>query len=245
MSDQIYGIHAIERLLKQSPHLIYHISLIEGRLNPRLDKLKQQAEQLGVTLNRLPKAQFAKLDAVHQGVMASVSPQTRFEEADLLSLVESNPKALILFLDDVHDPHNLGAILRTADATGVDAVVIPKNNAVGVNPTVRKVACGAADSVRLVVVTNLARTMQQLQQAGLWLVGLAGETDVTLFQADFTGPIGLVLGAEGTGLRRLTREHCDQLVAIPMQGQVESLNVSVATGVALYEVLRQRHAVKS
>lgn len=240
MSDQIYGIHAIERLLKQSPHLIYHIGVIEGRLNPRLQSLKQQAEQLGVKVNRLPKAQFAKLDGVHQGVMAEVSPQTRFDESDLIGLVETNPQALILFLDEVQDPHNLGAILRSADATGVDAVVIPKNNAVGVNPTVRKVACGAADSVRLVVVTNLSRTMQQLQQAGLWLVGLAGETDQTLYQADFKGPVGLVMGAEGSGLRRLTREHCDQLVAIPMKGQVESLNVSVATGVALYEVLRQR-----
>jgi 23S rRNA (guanosine2251-2'-O)-methyltransferase len=240
MSDQIYGIHAIERLLKQSPHLIFHISVIEGRLNPRLQSLKQQAEQLGVKVNALPKARFDKLDAVHQGIMAEVSPQTRFNEDDLVGLVESNPQALILFLDEVQDPHNLGAILRSADATGVDAVVIPKNNAVGVNPTVRKVACGAADSVRLVVVTNLSRTMVQLQQAGLWLVGLAGETDQTLYQADFKGPVGLVMGAEGTGLRRLTREHCDQLVAIPMKGQVESLNVSVATGVALYEVLRQR-----
>ncbi|WP_044409822.1 23S rRNA (guanosine(2251)-2'-O)-methyltransferase RlmB [Thiomicrospira microaerophila] len=240
MSDQIYGIHAIERLLKQSPHLIFHISVIEGRLNPRLQSLKQQAEQLGVKVNALPKARFDKLDAVHQGIMAEVSPQTRFNEDDLIGLVESNPQALILFLDEVQDPHNLGAILRSADATGVDAVVIPKNNAVGVNPTVRKVACGAADSVRLVVVTNLSRTMVQLQQAGLWLVGLAGETDQTLYQADFKGPVGLVMGAEGTGLRRLTREHCDQLVAIPMKGQVESLNVSVATGVALYEVLRQR-----
>ena len=243
MSDQIYGIHAIERLLKQSPHLIYHIDLIEGRLNPRLEKLRNQAEQLGVTLNRLPKTRFDKLDAVHQGVMAEVSPQARFEEADLIDWVSSNPQALVLFLDEVQDPHNLGAILRSADAVGVDAIVIPKNNAVGVNPTVRKVACGAAESVRLVVVTNLVRSMQQLQQAGLWLVGLAGETDKTLYQADFTGPIGLVMGAEGTGLRRLTREHCDQLVAIPMKGQVESLNVSVATGVALYEVLRQRQSV--
>ncbi|WFE69053.1 23S rRNA (guanosine(2251)-2'-O)-methyltransferase RlmB [Thiomicrospira sp. R3] len=240
MSDQIYGIHAIERLLKQSPHLIYHIGVTEGRLNPRLQSLKQQAEQLGVKVNSLPKAQFAKIDGVHQGVMAEVSPQARFDESDLIGLVETNPQALILFLDEVQDPHNLGAILRSADATGVDAVVIPKNNAVGVNPTVRKVACGAADSVRLVVVTNLSRTMQHLQQAGLWLVGLAGETEQTLYQADFKGPVGLVMGAEGSGLRRLTREHCDQLVAIPMKGQVESLNVSVATGVALYEVLRQR-----
>jgi 23S rRNA (guanosine2251-2'-O)-methyltransferase len=157
--------------------------------------------------------------------------------------VANNTNPLLVFLDEVQDPHNLGAILRTADATGVTAVVVPKNNAVGLNATVRKVACGGAESVPLVVVTNLVRTIEQLQQRGVWFTGLAGETEQTIYQADLTGPVAIVLGAEGKGLRPLTRKACDYLVAIPMQGQVSSLNVSVAAGVTLYEAIRQRQAV--
>lgn len=242
-ADTLYGVHAIERLLKQSPHLIYQVVFCEGRLNPRQQNLLQQAQVLGVKTRTESKAFFNKLDGTHQGVMAEVAPQAEFSEADLVELVTQNTQALILFLDEVQDPHNLGAILRTADAAGVDAVVIPKNNSVGLNATVRKVACGAAETVRLVAVTNLSRTLNSLQQAGLWVVGLAGETDKTIYQASFSGRLGLVLGAEGSGLRHLTRQHCDEVVAIPMLGSVESLNVSVANGVVLYEVLRQRGKV--
>jgi 23S rRNA (guanosine2251-2'-O)-methyltransferase len=239
---RLFGIHAVERVLKQSPHLIFHLMIEEGRLNARQQGVLDQAQALGVKFSRVTKAQFAKIEGVHQGVMAEVAQQAEFSEADLLSLVQERPNALILFLDEVQDPHNLGAILRTADAAGVDAVVIPKNNSVGVNPTVRKVACGAAETVKLAVVTNLSRTMKQLQDVGLWIVGLAGETDKTLYTQVFEGRLGLVMGAEGSGLRHLTRQHCDELIAIPMLGQVESLNVSVATAVALYEVQRQRGA---
>lgn len=240
--DTLYGVHAIERLLKQSPHLIYQLILIEGRLNPRQQTLLNQAQALGVQTRFEPKSFFAKIEAVHQGVMAEVAPQAEFSESDLLALVEQSPNCLILFLDEVQDPHNLGAILRSADATGVDAVVIPKNNSVGLNATVRKVASGAAETVRLVAVTNLSRTIKSLQQAGLWVVGLAGETDKTLYQTQFSGRLGLVMGAEGSGLRQLTRQNCDELIAIPMLGQVESLNVSVATAVTLYEIQRQKKA---
>ena len=218
-ADTLYGVHAIERLLKQSPHLIYQLILIEGRLNSRQQTLLDQAKNLGVQTRFESKSFFSKMDAVHQGVMAKVAPQAEFSESDLLDLVEQSANCLILFLDEIQDPHNLGAILRTADATGVDAVVIPKNNSVGLNATVRKVASGAAETVRLVAVTNLSRTLKSLQ---------------------FSGSLGLVMGAEGSGLRQLTRQTCDELVAIPMLGQVESLNVSVATAVALYEIQRQK-----
>jgi len=241
-AHRLFGIHAIERVLKQSPHLIYELILAEGRLNSRQQALLDQAKSMGVKTRFAPKSQFERLEGVHQGVMADVAQQAEFSETDLLQLVESHETALILFLDEVQDPHNLGAILRSADAAGVDAVVIPKNNSVGLNPTVRKVACGAAETVKLAVVTNLSRTINQLKQAGLWVVGLAGETDKTLYSQTFSGRLGLVMGAEGSGLRQLTRQHCDELVAIPMLGQVESLNVSVATAVTLYEVQRQRGA---
>lgn len=241
MSQQtLYGIHAIERLFKQAPQDIFRLVLIEGRLNPRQQNLKQLAEKLDIKLEFQSKAFFNKLDGIHQGAYAEVAKQAQWSEADLLQLVETKADALILFLDEVQDPHNLGAILRTADATGVDAVVVPKNNSVGINPTVRKVASGAVETVNFVVVTNLTRTLKNLQQAGLWVVGLDGETSQTIYQAKFSGKLGLVMGSEGSGLRQLTRETCDEVLAIPMMGAVESLNVSVATAVALYEIQRQR-----
>ena len=147
-------------------------------------------------------------------------------------------------LDGVTDPHNLGAVLRTADAAGVHAVIIPKDKSATLNATVRKVACGAAEVVPLVAVTNLARALEKLRQKGLWVVGTAGDAEQTLYQQDMTGPLIVVMGAEGSGMRRLTREHCDYLVHVPMQGTVSSLNVSVATGVCLFEAQRQRTVKK-
>ncbi|MBN2606223.1 MAG: 23S rRNA (guanosine(2251)-2'-O)-methyltransferase RlmB [Thiotrichales bacterium] len=242
--EQLFGIHAIEKLLKQSPHLIYALSVQKGPLNKRVQALVDQAKRLDVTVNTEAKSFFNQVEGVHQGVIALVAKQADLTESDLVKMVEEINNPLFLFLDEVQDPHNLGAILRTADATGVDAVVIPKHNSVGLNATVRKVACGAAETVKLVVVSNLARTLKDLQQKGMWMTGLAGETDQTIYDMDFKGSVGLVMGAEGTGLRKLTRENCDHLAAIPMLGSVESLNVSVATGVTLYEVYRQRHLAK-
>lgn len=240
MSDQIYGLHALEPLLTQHPERIFQLVFCEGRLNARQQALLDLALDLGVKVQRAPKKVFDQLAVVHQGVYAEVAAQAAYAEADLIHWVEQTANPLLIFLDEVQDPHNLGAILRTADATGVTAVVVPKNNAVGLNATVRKVACGGAESVPLVVVTNLVRTMEQLQQRGVWFTGLAGETDKSLYDADFQGAVAIVLGAEGKGLRPLTRKACDYLVAIPMLGQVSSLNVSVAAGVTLYEALRQR-----
>lgn len=161
---------------------------------------------------------------------------------DLMNLVDGLETPLLLILDDVTDPHNLGACMRTADAAGVHAVIVPKDRSVSITETVRRVACGAAEKVPFVRVTNLARTMTQLKEAGIWLVGTADEARANLYGADLTGPLALVMGSEGSGLRRLTREHCDFLVSIPMAGSVESLNVSVATGVCLFEAVRQRQA---
>ncbi len=239
--QQIYGLHAIEKLLKQAPQDIFVISFQKGPLNKRQQSLFDQAKSLGITCALEPKTFFNRIDGNHQGVAAQVAEQKQLSETDLIKLVETLTNPVFLFLDEVQDPHNLGAILRTADAAGVDAVVIPKHQSVGLNATVRKVACGAAETVRLVVVSNLVRAIKDCQKAGMWMTGLAGETSHSLYQIDFKGSVGIVMGAEGKGLRKLTRETCDQLAAIPMVGQVESLNVSVATGVTLYEVLRQRN----
>ena len=162
---------------------------------------------------------------------------------DILSEAERNDESpFLLILDGVTDPHNLGACLRNADAAGVQAIVVPKDKAARITATVRKVAVGAAETVPLVQVTNLARTMKQLQQMGVWIIGTAGETDTCLYDVKLDGPMALVMGAEGKGMRRLTREHCDQLVKLPMAGSVSSLNVSVATGICLFEIVRQRRA---
>lgn len=238
--EQIFGLHAVEKFLKQSPHLIYQVVFEKGPMNKRQQILQDQAKLLGLNCQFETKSFFNKIDGAHQGVMAMVAKRPDLNEKDLIKLLEEVTNPVVLFLDEVQDPHNLGAILRTADATGVDAVVIPKHNSVGINPTVRKVACGAAESVNLIVVSNLTRTLKDLQKAGMWMIGLAGETEQTIYDMDFKGAIGLVMGAEGTGLRKLTQQHCDYLAAIPMKGTVESLNVSVATGITLYEVLRQR-----
>lgn len=239
--DIIYGLHAIEKFLKQSPEGIYSLSFEKGKLNKRQQSLFDQAKSLGLTPQFVAKSAFNALEGNHQGVMAEVAKQKDLTEADLPAIFEAASQPLFVFLDEVQDPHNLGAILRTADAVGVDAVIIPKHQSVGMNATVRKVACGAAESVKLIVVSNLARSIQDMQKLGMWMTGLAGETDKTIYDQDFKCPVGIVMGAEGTGLRKITRENCDHLAAIPMVGVVESLNVSVATAVTLYEVLRQRN----
>lgn len=238
--ELIYGLHTVEKFLKQAPHLVYQLTIIKGKLNQRQQDLANQAKELGIQTQFSPKSSFAKADGNHQGVMALVSPLPEMNEADLTAIMKKVEQPLFLFLDEVTDPHNLGAILRTADAIGVDAVIIPKHKSVGMNATVRKVASGAADNVKLIVVSNLVRSIKAMQEAGMWMTGLAGETDQTIYDQNFSGSVGIVMGAEGSGLRQLTKETCDHLASIPMVGVVESLNVSVATGVVLYEALRQR-----
>lgn len=240
----IFGWHAIEAVLKQEPARLQQVWIQTGRQDSRVKGITESLDSLGVPWEVVHrKALDARVAGVHQGIVAQVTESREWSEDDLLqALASQGAPPFLLILDGVTDPHNLGACLRTADAVGVQAVIVPKDKSASLSPTVRKVACGAAETVPLVRVTNLARFMRQLQDDGVWLIGTAGEAQGTLYQADFRGPVALVMGAEGKGMRRLTREHCDLLINIPMQGQVDSLNVSVATGVCLYEALRQRLA---
>ncbi len=244
--EKIYGVHAVEALLRHHPKRVKQIWLSEGRSEPRVQALLELAAQNRVAVGQAERRELdAWVEGVHQGVVADVSPSQVWGEAmleELLDRTESVP--LLLVLDGVTDPHNLGACLRTADAAGALAVIVPKDKSATLTAAVRKVACGAAEVIPLVAVTNLARTLEKLQQRGLWIVGTAGEAEQELYQHDMTGPTVLVMGAEGKGMRRLTREHCDYLVKLPMAGSVSSLNVSVATGVCLFEAVRQRSAGK-
>ncbi|WP_166269250.1 23S rRNA (guanosine(2251)-2'-O)-methyltransferase RlmB [Marinobacter caseinilyticus] len=245
MADEfIFGWHAVEAVLKREPGRLQQVWIQSGRQDRRVQEITVALDELGVGWQEVHRRELdSRVAGVHQGVVAQVGESREWTEADLLSQLESSGKPpFLLVLDGVTDPHNLGACLRTADAVGVQAVVVPKDKSAALTPTARKVACGAAETVPLVRVTNLARFLRALQEQGVWLIGTAGEAGATLYQADFKGPVALVMGAEGKGMRRLTREHCDLLINIPMQGHVDSLNVSVATGVCLYEALRQRLA---
>lgn len=243
MLTPIFGIHAVQAALEYAPQTIktvrYDMQRQDARLKPLLDALSAK----GIALEQVERK---KLDRYadgknHQGVVAHVElPAMRSEDQlkDDFAAISGMP--LYLILDQVQDPHNLGACLRTADAVGVHGVIVPKDNAAGITPTVCKVASGAAETVPVYQVTNLARVLRWLKEQGVWLMGAAGEADQTLYQQKLDMPLAIVMGAEGTGLRHLTRQHCDFLVKIPMIGQVESLNVSVAAAVMMYEVLRQK-----
>ena len=240
--EKIYGVHAVEALLRHHPKRVKQIWLAEGRSDPRVQTLIELAAENRVSVGQAERRELdAWVDGVHQGVVADVSPSQVWGEAMLDELLDRTEGApLLLVLDGVTDPHNLGACLRSADAAGALAVIVPKDKSATLTPTVRKVACGAAEVIPLVAVTNLARTLEKLKQRGLWVVGTAGEAEQDLYQQDLTGPTILIMGAEGSGMRRLTRDLCDYLVRLPMAGSVSSLNVSVATGVCLFEALRQR-----
>lgn len=239
----VFGLHAVRTLLQRHPERVAEVLLQKGREDLRASEVLSLAQQAGA---RVEWRQVADLDRLangerHQGVCAQVKTSGPLGEGaldDLLDRLEGPP--LLLVLDGVQDPHNLGACLRTADATGVTAVIVPRDRAVGLSPTVRKVASGAAETVPLIQVTNLARTLRWLKERGVWLVGTDEEGTQALFAVDLKGPLAIVMGAEGQGMRRLTREACDLLIRIPMIGVIESLNVSVATGVVLYEAVRQR-----
>ena len=242
--EKIYGVHAVQALLQHHPKRVKQIWLSEGRSEPRLQALLALAAENRVAVGQAERREMdAWVEGVHQGVVAEVSPSQVWGELMLEEMLErTETPQLILVLDGVTDPHNLGACLRTADAAGATAVIVPKDKSATLTPVVRKVACGAAEVIPLVAVTNLARTLEKLQQRGLWVVGTAGEAEQEIYQQDLTGPLVMIMGAEGKGMRRLTREHCDFLVKLPMSGSVSSLNVSVATGVCLFEAVRQRQA---
>ena len=245
MNRNVFGLHAVAALLEHEPGRVTRLWVLASRKDARLNRLVDLARKRGVPINESTRVELDSLaeGARHQGVVAAYAGESApLGEADLerlLDAVQEGP-ALVLVLDGVQDPHNLGACLRTADAAGAHAVVAPRDRAVGLTPAVLKVASGAAESVPFVPVTNLARTLRALKDRGLKVVGAAGEAEQSVFAADLSGPLALVMGGEGGGLRRLTREQCDALVRIPMAGAVESLNVSVAAAVCLYEVVRQR-----
>lgn len=241
-SELIFGFHSVEAILSSQPERFIEIYALKGREDKRLTPVLELARQFGISvqfMNRNTLDEKAKGEQ-HQGLIARIKEGKRYNEKDLADIVAAHAEPFLLILDGVSDPHNLGACLRSADAAGVHAIVVPKDKSAKLSGIARKVACGAAETVPLVQVTNLARTMRELQEQGVWIVGTAGETETIVFQAKLTGPLAIVMGAEGTGMRRLTREHCDELVKIPMVGTVSSLNVSVATGICLFEVLRQR-----
>ncbi|HEY6529625.1 MAG TPA: 23S rRNA (guanosine(2251)-2'-O)-methyltransferase RlmB [Cellvibrionaceae bacterium] len=242
-SEYIFGLHAVQSLLKTAPLRVEKLFVLRGRDDQRVQKILQMAQGQGIAWEWQTRKEMDARSAEgnHQGIIAVAKPGQLHDETFLYQLVEeAGEPILLLILDGVTDPHNLGACLRSADAVGVQAVIIPKDNSAGLTETARKVACGAADSVPLVSVTNLARCLQKLQELGVWLVGTCGDASETIYELKLTGNIALIMGAEGSGMRRLTREHCDYLAHIPMCGSVSSLNVSVATGVCLFEALRQR-----
>jgi len=238
----IFGIHAIQALLNAHSDCIVQLYIDEKRQDKRIQSLLQLAKDTNIEVHFSNREELDKLShgANHQGAAARCKLPQAKDESYLENLLTNNNQPLLLVLDGVQDPHNLGACLRTADATGVTAVIIPKDRSASLTSTVVKVASGAAFTVPLVSVTNLSRTIRQLQAAGVWFVGTDGNADQTLFDLTLTGSMAIVMGAEGSGLRRLTKELCDFLVRLPMLGSVESLNVSVATGICLYEALRQR-----
>jgi len=239
----IAGIHSVRAALRHGETSVDEVWLDRRRRDRRLGELAEMARGAGVRLRQVEAEEIERAapGLNHQGALAWASAPASRGEPDLDAILDglSGPPFLLV-LDEVQDPHNLGACLRTADAAGIQAVIAPRDNAVGLTPAVCKVASGAAETMPYVQVTNLARTLDALKGRGIWLIGLAGEAEADLYGIDLTGPIALVLGGEGRGLRRLTRERCDYLARLPMLGTVESLNVSVATGICLYEALRQR-----
>ncbi|MGC6358578.1 23S rRNA (guanosine(2251)-2'-O)-methyltransferase RlmB [Bisgaard Taxon 45] len=243
MSEKIYGIHAVSAFLNHAPERLIEVYVLKGREDKRLQPLLNELYRLGIAVQLVNRQTLDKKadGEVHQGIIARVQPAKELNEGDLDRILADTRNPLLLVLDGVTDPHNLGACLRTADAAGVSAVIVPKDKSAQLTAIARKVACGAAEVMPLIRVTNLARTLRELQQNhNIWVVGTAGEATETLYQTQLTGRLALVMGAEGEGMRRLTREHCDQLISIPMAGSVSSLNVSVATGVCLFEIVRQR-----
>jgi len=242
-SNLIYGIHAVQTALDKTPQAILEVWLDSNRSDKRMAEIQNLVRKYGLVQHTVQRQELDRLlpGVNHQGVIARCEMPGVLGETELFSLLDGLHKpALLLILDGVQDPHNLGACMRSADGVGVDAVIIPKDKSVGITPVVAKVASGALNNVPLVQVTNLARTMDLLKKAGIWIVGMDAKGDQTLYQVDLTLPVAIALGAEGSGLRRLTKEKCDFLVKLPMAGVVESLNVSVASGICLYEALRQR-----
>ena len=238
----VYGLHAVGAVIDRAPERLLELWMAEPRQDARAKSLRERAQAAGVRVQTAGTDSLTKLagEVAHQGAVAAIRPLKPWDEHELADAINKTTEPLLLILDGVTDPHNLGACLLTADAAGALAVVIPKDRSAAVEGAARKAAAGAAEFVPVATVTNLARTLGKLKELGIWVVGADGEAGQSIYAADLKRPLALVLGAEGDGMRRLTRESCDFLVRIPMAGLVESLNVSVAAGVALFEARRQR-----
>ncbi|MCP3686840.1 MAG: 23S rRNA (guanosine(2251)-2'-O)-methyltransferase RlmB [Gammaproteobacteria bacterium] len=241
--SSVYGLHAVEKFIQKTPQQAIELFASEAR-NPRLLAVIGQARKASIPVQIVERGELGKRagSEKHQGCVLQINVTADQQKSLEQCLSELNPNSLFLVLDGVQDPHNLGACLRCADASGVDAVIIPRDRSAKLTATVRKVAAGGAESVALIEVTNLARSLRAMKQAGIWIYGASGDAGKTIYDFDYQTPVALVMGSEGNGLRRLTVEQCDELVKLPMKGIVESLNVSVAAGVCLYEILRSRMA---
>lgn len=240
--DVIYGIHAVEAALRKQPENVLQVYVQQGRNDNRIKILLDIAKNSGISLQAISNEKLKEKcpKARHQGVVAEV----RHSKSSVISLddILQKDNLLLLILDEVQDPHNIGACLRTADASGVDAVIVSKNRSPALTPVIRNVASGAAETVPYIMVTNLARALDKIKNENVWVVGTSGDSKHSIYELNATSNkrLALVMGSEGKGMRRLTREACDELVSIPMQGSVESLNISVATAVCLYEIRRQQ-----
>lgn len=243
MISMIYGLHAVNAKLKSSPDSIVEALIQKGKHNPKVEDIIKQIRKKEITVEFADKKILDKKsdNGIHQGIILLCKPTNNLiSEEEVIQIVKAKDNPLILVLDGITDPHNFGACLRTADSAGIDCVILAKDKSCPINATVSKVASGASESVSICYATNLARILEKLKEQGVWLCGLAGEAEQTIYQQDCTMPLAIIMGSEGKGLRQLTRKTCDFLVKLPMHGEVSSLNVSVATGISLYEVLRQR-----
>lgn len=238
-AEYIYGIHAVESMLRNNCEDLLQVWIAQGRKDKRVQEITRLAEKSGISLESISPDKMKKKcpDSNHQGVIAKIRPKKNKSVA--LEDILDKEELLLLVLDEVQDPHNVGACLRTADAAGVDAVIVSRNRSPGITAVVRKVASGAVDTVPFIQVSNLARALRVMQDNGVQVIGTSGDTGKTIYDIDVTQRIALVMGSEGKGMRRLTRESCDELVSIPMRGSVESLNISVATGISLFEIRRK------
>ncbi len=248
MKTFLNGVHSVQNALEHDASNITQLWIADNKRNPRIDKLVTKAEKLGLTIQSASSSALDRMTGSrkHQGVVAEYSAPDAANENDLLELLtHTQEPVLLLVLDGVTDPHNLGACLRTAEGAGVHAVIAPKDKSAKLTPVARKVASGAAERLPFIQVTNLARTLDLLKASGVWITGTSDKAATSLYDCDFTGPMAIVMGAEGKGVRHLTETSCDYLTAIPMAGSVSSLNVSVATGVVLYEAVRQRRTQKT
>lgn len=242
--EYYYGVHAVESLLELEPERVLTLFALKGREDQRLQKIFQLAEPFGISIQKASRDSLEKLAGLpfHQGIVAAVRPHPLLNEQDLEQLVERTPDVFLLALDQVTDPHNLGACIRTAAAMGIHAVIVPRDRSASLTPTARKVAAGGAEKVKFIQVTNLGKTLAALKEQQVKVVGtLLDEQAMPIHQCDLKGHLVIVMGAEDTGIRPINQAQCDEKVFIPMLGDLQSLNVSVAAGMALYEACRQRH----